>query len=120
MKRLLTIIALGAGMLAAQAGNFLAKVSWDNPTNQIADGFKIYLAIGSLPYTDPSTQVFTVTNGAATSHNIPVVPGTSYRVAVTAFNKWQETDKSVEVLWSAPSLLVAPTNAQVAVIVYVP
>ena len=119
MKRLLTIIALGGSMLAAQAGNFLAKVSWDNPNGAWTEGFKIYLAIGPL-WDDPSTQVFTVTNGAATSHNIPVVPGTAYRVAVTAFNKWQESDKSQEVLWVAPPLLVAPTNARATVIVYVP
>jgi hypothetical protein len=120
MKKRLLGLALGAGILQSSAGSFLAKVSWDNPNGSFADGFKIYLAIGSLPYTDPSTQVFTVTNGAATSHNIPVVPGTSYRVVVTAFNKWQESDKSADVLWSAPPLLVSPTNVQAAVIIYVP
>ena len=119
MKRLLTIIALGGSMLAAQAGNFLAKVSWDNPNGAWAEGFKIYLAIGPL-WDDPSTQVFTVTNGTATSHNIPVVPGTTNRIAVTAFNKWQESLKSEEVLFLAPPLLIAPTNARASVIIYVP
>lgn len=120
MKRLLTIITLGAGLLTTQAGNFLAKVSWDYPTNMVVDSFKIYLAIGSLPYNDPSSKIITVANGSATSHNIQVVPGTSYRLVVRAFNMWQLSDPSEEVLFNTPPLLVAPTNAQVAVIVYVP
>ena len=120
MKRLLTIIALGAGLLSAQAGNFLAKVSWDYPTNQVADGFKIYLVVGALPFSDPSTTVFTIADGAATSHNIQVVPGTSYRMIVRAYNTWQTSDPSEEVLFNTPPLLVAPTNARATVIVYVP
>lgn len=120
MKRLLAIIALGASLLTTQAGSFTAKVSWDYPTNMVVDGFKIYLAIGVLPFTDPSTTVFTISDGAATSHNIQVVPGTSYRLIVRAYNAWQTSDPSAEVLFNTPPLLVAPTNAQVAVIVYVP
>ncbi len=120
-KLITTITTLTAiAATAADPGTFTAKVTWDYPTNSTPLGFRIYLATGTLPWTNATTKTFSVTNGAATSHNIQVAPGTSYRVAMTAYNQWQETDKSEEAVFSTPALLSIPTNPRVALIVYVP
>ena len=93
-----------------------AYLKWDPPANAnqvTVDGYKIYYGTTSGDYTEV-TNVGNTTRYPVEALNLQ--PGTTYYLAVSAYNKAGESEKSSEIQYTTLTAPGSPTGVQVIVI----
>lgn len=118
-------IAAGAVGFAAAArqGSFVVSVAWDAYTDTNAVALRLN-QISQVGTNAAQTNYYMVTNLTQTQLTIPVVPGSTNRLSLTAVGLYGlESDPSNELTYKAPNLPIIPTSPgepKIGAVIYLP